>query len=169
MLKTFSRVWEFSKERHKDLIKGLIFSFLRSLFSVTQFFAIIIVIQILFNDPAAPSIKSAIIEIIVFTLICIIGNFATSYFEQLSTLKTGFFMVADKRVSVGNILRQVPLGFFNSSSLERVTATLTTTLSGVETAAVMVMVGIISGLFNSLALFIFMLFYAFILTTPFSI
>ncbi len=91
--------------------------------------------------------------------ICIAGNFITSYFEQTGTLETGFFMVADQRVGVGSYLRKIPLGYFNDSSSGALCATLTTTLSGVETAGAMVMVGVVSRLFSAFVLFVFMLFY----------
>lgn len=158
MKEIFSKIWDFSKDRHSSLIKALVFSFLRSVFGITQIMAIIITISVLTGEA---EVKPSVIKIIVLTLICVIGNFITSYIEQTSTLTTGFFMIGDKRVEVGNILRRVPLGFFNQSSQGKITATLTTTLSGVETASTMVMVGIISGLFNSFAFFIFMMFYDF--------
>lgn len=156
MIETFARIWSFSKKRHKSLITALVFSFIRSIFGVTQLSAIILTINVLMGNAEA---KSSVTTIIILTLICVFGNFITSYIEQINTMKTGFYMTGDKRVSVGNILRRVPLGFFNQSSTGQITATLTTTLSSVETAAAMVMIGIISGLFSALALFVFMMFY----------
>ena len=156
MIEIFSKIWEFSNNRHGSLTKALFFSFIRSVFGITQIFAIILTINVLMGEA---DVRSSVIKIIVLTLICILGNFFTSYIEQINTLTTGFFMIGDKRVEVGNTLRRVPLGFFNQSSTGRITATLTTTLSGVETASTMVMIGIISGLFSSFALFVFMLFY----------
>ena len=109
MTGTFLKIWDYSKKRHPDLIKALLFAFLRSVFGITQLFAVIITIDVLTgNTKAGP----AIYWIISLTLICIIGNFVTSYIEQTSTMKIGFFMIGDKRVDVGNVLRRVPLGFF---------------------------------------------------------
>lgn len=156
MLNTFKRIWRLSEARHKSLIKALVFSFLRSVFGITQFIAIISTLNVLCGYTAP---KSGLISVAVLTGICIVGNFAASYFEQTSTLETGFFMAADQRVAVGRHLRKIPLGFFNDSSSGQICASLTTTLSAVETAAAMVMVGIVSGLFSAFSLFIFMLVY----------
>ena len=156
MSETFKRIWHFSSKRHSDMIRGLIFSFLRGIFGVTQILAIIYAVEAL---AGMTEINSAIIKIVILTFACIIGNFLTSYFEQKSTMSAGYLTVADKRVEIGSLLRRVPLGFFNKSSVGKITATLTTTLSGVESASVMVVVGIISGLFSAGALFIFMLIY----------
>lgn len=156
MLQTFAKIWDFSKRRHTELVKALGLSCVRSVFGVTQLMAIMITIQALLGET---QIKESIKWIIILTAICILGNFVTSYVEQINTLKTGFFMTGDKRVAIGNILRRVPLGFFNDASIGSVTATLTTTLAGVETAASMALGMIVSGLFGAGALFIMMMFY----------
>ena len=155
-MNTFQKIWDFTKSRHSSMIKSLVFSFIRSVFGITQIFAVILAIQVVMGE--AP-VQKSIIWILVLTLVCIIGNFITSYIEQTSTLKTGFFTVSDKRIEIGQKLRQLPLGFFNLEKNKNITATLTSTLSGVENAMAMVMIGIIAGLFNSIAMFIFMLFY----------
>lgn len=156
MNEIFSKVWEFSKNRHKSLVKALAFSFIRSALGVTQLFSVILAINVIVGKA---EVRSSVVKIIILALICIIGNFVTSYVEQISTLETGFLMIGDKRVEIGNKLRKVPLGFFNQTSTGKITATLTTTLLGIETASTMVMIGIISGLFSSLTLFLFMMLY----------
>lgn len=156
MRKIFSKIWSFSKNRHNLLIQALMLSLLRSCTGITQIVAVILAIRVLTGDA---EVKSSVITIAVLTIICILSNFLTSYFEQIRTSETGFFMTADKRISIGNVLRKLPLGYFSASSSGKITATLTTTLSGVETASTMVMVGIISGLFSAFAMFMFMMFY----------
>lgn len=156
MIDTFKRIWSFSEQRHKDLVKALILSFIRSWIGITQLVSIIITVNVLTGN-TEPS--TGILRVVLLTAFCVIGNFFTSYEEQISSLKTGFFMIADQRVEIGKLLRKFPLGFFNKSSASQISATLTTTLSGVESASAMVMVGIISGLFNAFVLFLFMIFY----------
>lgn len=150
MLETFEKIWDFSKKRHKALITALVFSFVRSVIGITQLFAIMLTIQALSGEA---EIKSSIMWIIILTMICIGGNFCTSYVEQTNTMEAGFFMTADKRVSVGNVLRKIPLGYFNDTSIGNITATLTTTLSSVEYATAMAVVRIISGIFGAMVLF----------------
>ena len=156
MKETFKKLWLFSSKRHDAVFQGLFFSFLRSLFGVTQLLSIIYAIDVV---TGRLSVRSGVLRILLLTVVCILGSFVTSYFEQTGTMKTGFFMTADKRVSIGGLLRRVPLGFFSSASTGRIVASLTTTLSGLESASVMVMVGIVSGLFSAFSLFLFMLFY----------
>lgn len=154
MIKTFSKIWSFSGKRHASLVRSLLFSFLRSCFAAAELFAIVLTVKIL-NGQA----DGAVLPVVICAAVCIIGNFVTSYFEQTATMDTGFFMTADKRISIGNLLRRLPLGFYTDSSVGRVTAALSTTLSDVETASVTAVVGIVSGLFNALSLFVFMMFF----------
>ena len=156
MFDSLKKIWKFSENRHGAILKGLVFSFLRSVFGICQIFSIVITIGVLMGTRDA---KSGILSILSLTLLCILGNFLTSYSEQISTMEAGFFMTADRRVSIADHLRRLPLGFFSQAGAGKIPATLTTTLFAVESAAPMVMVGIVSGFFNSVTLFVFMLFY----------
>ena len=156
MFKSLQKIWNFSKKRRDAIQKGLIFSFLRSVFGVCQIVSIVVTIQVLMGS--IPFL-TGILTVSALTLLCVLGNFFTSYIEQTNTMEAGFFMTADKRVSIADHLRRLPLGIFSQSGAGKIPVTLTTTLFAVESAAPMVMVGVISGLFNSMTLFIFMLFY----------
>ena len=156
MLTTLKRLYDFCGKRHSDLKKALLFSFIRCGLGVTQLLALIYTVEVLTGSMEA---KSAIIKIVILTLICIAGSFVTSYVEQLSAMKTSFFMVGDKRVETGGLLRKMPLGFFNSVSSGKISSTLTTTLSAIESGGVMSLIMIVSGLFSTAAFLIFMLIY----------
>lgn len=156
MIDSFKRIWEISKKRHKTLIKALIFSFIRSCIGVTQLGAIIVTVNTLTGNTAP---QTGVLQVAIIAAFCVAGNFAASYGEQVNSMRAGFFSIADGRVFAGTLLRKFPLGFFSEASAGKISATLTSTLSGVESASAMVMIGIVSGLFSSLALLLFMLFY----------
>ena len=156
MIETLKKVWNFSERRHRSLLRALVFAFFRSAFGSTQLLAVILAMNVLTGNT---QVKWSVLWIAALAVICMAANFITSYMEQISTMQTGFFMTGDKRVSLGNILRKLPLGFFTESSSGKITAALTTTLSGVENSAAMAMVGIVSGLFSALVFFLFILFY----------
>ncbi len=156
MRESMKKIWEISQKQHKALVQGLVFSFCRAVFGVTQIFSILTVIEVVQGHLA---VKSGMFRVALLMFVCVLGSFVTSYVEQIRSMETGFFMTADKRVGIAGFLRKLPLGYFTESASEKVAGTLTTTLSGVETAAAMVMVGIVSGLFNSVTLFVFLLVY----------
>ena len=83
-------------------------------------------------------------------LLSIAGKIVTQYVSQLQRTHAGYFMVAEKRVYIGDKLKVVPMGFFNQNSLGQLTAVATTTLSDVENAAPVVLVTSLGGFLNSL-------------------
>ena len=156
MVETFSTLWKFSEKQHRNLVSALVFSFVRSAMGITQLMAIIAAVQVLLGtmDP-----KTGLYWVIGMTVACVAGSFAVSYFEQIFSIKSGMYMTADQRNDVARQMRRMPLGFFRRASAEKIIATLTSTLTGVEMAASMTMIGIVSGFFNAAAMFVFMMFY----------
>ena len=108
MSDTFKKIWAFSANRHDLLIKAWICSMIRSFFGAAQLGALMIAIYVLTGKA---EVKTAVLWIAGLCLLCVLGNFATSYMEQIHSMKTGFYMVADKRVSLAVHMGRMPLGF----------------------------------------------------------
>ncbi len=156
MINSIVRIWQFSKQRHKSFVLAIVFSFLNGMFAMMQMYAIITAINCLLGQLDMQKAKSAIITA---TVVCILGSFITSYISQVSIMKTGLYMTADKRISLGNMLRNVHLGFFSRSSVGRINAVMTSTLSEVEQQAPAMLIYVIGGLFSSFSIFLALLFY----------
>ena len=156
MLETFKKMWDLSPDRRGIMKKAMLFTFLRCGFAVTEILAILSAIQVLLGELSIPA---GLWRIGILTVLCVLGSFATSYVEQTAAMETGFLMTADKRVSLGRILRNMPLGVFNDVSSGRLAATLTSTMQAVESGGVFSLINVVSGLFNAVAFLAFMLFY----------
>ena len=154
MINTFRKIWAFGNARKKYFILAIAANILRSLLGITQLYAIMTMTEAVFGKG-----ENVVTKLVILTAVCIIGNFAASYFEQTNAMKAGFLMTADKRISLGEMLRRVPLGILSDISGGRIAASMTTTLQGVETGATMSLISVISGLFGSAAMFLFVLFY----------
>ncbi len=154
MINTFRKIWAFGNARKKYFILAIAANILRSLLGITQLYAIMTMTEAVFGKG-----ENVVMKLVILTAVCIIGNFAASYFEQTNAMKAGFLMTADKRISLGEMLRRVPLGILSDISGGRIAASMTTTLQGVETGATMSLISVVSGLFGSAAMFLFMLFY----------
>lgn len=154
MINTFRKIWAFGNARKKYFILAIAANILRSLLGITQLYAIMTMTEAVFGKG-----ENVVMKLVILTAVCIIGNFAASYFEQTNAMKAGFLMTADKRISLGEMLRRVPLGILSDISGGRIAASMTTALQGVETGATMSLISVISGLFGSAAMFLFMLFY----------
>ena len=147
MINTFRKIWAFGNARKKYFISAIAANILRSLLGITQLYAIMTVTDAVFGES-----ENIVVKLVILTVLCMIGNLATSYFEQTNAMKAGFLMTADKRISLGEMLRRVPLGVLSDISGGRITASMTTTLQGVETGATMSLISVVSGLFSSAAM-----------------
>ena len=89
--------------------------------------------------------------------VSLIGRIITTYFSTMEQTETGYCMVAEKRIHIGDRLRYIPMGYFNKNSIGNITAIVTTTLGDVENSAARVLVSVLGGFFNSVALVIVLL------------
>ncbi len=61
----------------------------------------------------------------------------------------GYFMAADRRISIANKLKSVPMGFFNENSLGQISGVCTTVVGSIENMVPMVLVNILGGLITT--------------------
>lgn len=146
MISALKKIWSFSGEEKSNMNKSIKLRFLFAIFHMLQISAIYFVIVALVEKDT--SINIAWISL-GFLLISIAGRTVTNYFSQLQQTHAGYFMVANKRVSIGNKLKSVPMGYFNDNNTGQITGTTTTVLDDVENTAPMVLVSILGGFINA--------------------
>lgn len=146
MISALKKIWSFSGEEKNNMNKSIKLRFLFAIFHMLQISAIYFVIVALVEKDT--SINIAWISL-GFLLISIAGRTVTNYFSQLQQTHAGYFMVANKRVSIGNKLKSVPMGYFNDNNTGQITGTTTTVLDDVENTAPMVLVSILGGFINA--------------------
>ena len=154
MYGTLKKVFAFAGSKKGLLKKSLLFAFLSGLFSALQFAALFVVIGALVSDNRDSSIIWISLGIMAVSLI---GRIITTYFSTMEQTETGYCMVAEKRIHIGDRLRYIPMGYFNKNSIGNITAIVTTTLGDVENSAARVLVSVLGGFFNSVALVIVLL------------
>lgn len=154
MYGTLKKIFAFAGSKKGLLKKSLLFAFLSGLFAALQFAALFVVIQALVSD----SRNNGIIWISLGIMaVSVIGRIITTYFSTMKQTETGYCMVAEKRIHIGDRLRYIPMGYFNKNSIGNITAIVTTTLGDVENSAARVLVTVLGGFFNSAALVIVLL------------
>lgn len=122
-------------------------AFLGALFSALQFMALLMTL-----DMVVSGTMGNILPVIAVMAVSVAGKTICSYCSTNMETETGYFMVAEKRVHIGDRLRYIPMGYFNENSLGNITAVVTTTLSDVENTASRCLVLVIGGFLNTLAL-----------------
>lgn len=142
MIETFRKIWAFSGEERGNINKSVAVSFLNAVFHMFEVGAIYFVIVALTQGDTGN--KTAWIALALM-LISIIGNGVTSRFSKMQQTHAGYFMAANERIKIGNLLKGVPMGFFNENSLGEVTGVCTTVLGNIEMLVPMTLVNIMGG------------------------
>ena len=147
MIGVFKKIWDFAGTEQKNIRNSILSGFVNAMFHAMQLWALFVVLSALVEGSKS---KETVFAALGIMLLSIAGKIVTQYVSQLQRTHAGYFMVAEKRVYIGDKLKVVPMGFFNQNSLGQLTAVATTTLSDVENAAPVVLVTSLGGFLNSL-------------------
>ena len=147
MFSVLRKISAFAGSRRGLLKKSMLVAFLGAVFTAFQFWALMLTLEILVAGASL-----SIWPVIGVMLVSVAGRTACSYWSTNAETETGYFMVAEKRVHIGDRLRYIPMGYFNDNSLGNITAVVTTTLGDVENNAARCLVSVIGGFLNTLAM-----------------
>lgn len=156
MLSGLRKIWAFADKERINLNKSVIFEFVYAIFNMLQIGAIYFVLQALVTKDFNSFIA---LKVFLMLLVSIVGRSSANYFAQLDQTHAGYFMVANRRISIGKMLKTVRMGFFNENNIGKVTGVLTTVLDDVENTAPMVLVVMMSGFINSFVFTLMILFF----------
>ena len=154
MIGVLKKIWQFAGDERRNINKSVILGFFFAVFHMFQVGAIYFVILALTGQDTTN--RAAWISLVLL-LVSIAGRAIINRFTQLEQTHAGYFMVANKRIYIGDKLKSVPMGFFNEKSLGEITGVTTTVLDDVENTGPMVLVTILSGLINSAVFTLFIL------------
>ncbi len=154
MISVFKKIWDFSGKEQRNIRNSIIWGFLNAIFHALQITALFVVLNVLVSGNRD---RTAVWMSLGIMILSIAGKIVTQYISQLQRTHAGYFMVAEKRIAIGEKLKIVPMGYFNQNSLGNITAVATTILSDVENAAPVVLVTSLGGFLNSLVFSLAML------------
>ena len=156
MIGVLKKIWDFAGEEQGNIRKSMILGFFYAVFHMFQIAAIYVVVLALVggSTDSAPAWQA-----LGLLLASILGRAVLNRFSQLQQTHAGYFMVASKRICIGDKLKRVPMGYFNDQSLGELTGITTTVLDEVESTGPMVLVSILGGLINSAVMLLCVLFW----------
>ncbi|MEQ2764458.1 ABC transporter ATP-binding protein [Eisenbergiella tayi] len=156
MIGVLKKIWDFAGEEQGNIRRSMILGFFYAVFHMFQIAAIYVVVLALVggSTDSAPAWQA-----LGLLLASILGRAVLNRFSQLQQTHAGYFMVANKRISIGDKLKRVPMGYFNDQSLGELTGITTTVLDEVESTGPMVLVSILGGLINSAVMMLCVLFW----------
>ena len=155
MITALKKIYAFSDHWKGVLKKSVVFSLLHSIFDMFQIGALFLILNGLMEGIKGQDILFAFLLL----LAGVIGKIVCSYISDFSQTRVGYFMCADKRIHIGDRMKYMPMGYFNSHSLGNLTSTVTTTISDVENNAPSVLITVIHGFIHVTVITIVMFFF----------
>lgn len=153
MIKTLSKIYQFSGKMQGTMKKAILFSVLHSLFDMMSFGALTMV----FSGLTDGFTTSMIWMIFGITLASMLLKIYCSYISDFGKVQIGYFMCAEKRIHIGDRMKYMPMGYFNDHNLGNLTSVVTTTMGDIENNASMVLTNILGGYIHAAIITIVML------------
>ena len=153
MIKTLSKIYQFSGKMQGTMKKAILFSVLHSLFDMMSFGALAMV----FSGLTDGFTTSMIWMIFGITLASMLLKIYCSYISDFGKVQIGYFMCAEKRIHIGDRMKYMPMGYFNDHNLGNLTSVVTTTMGDIENNASMVLTNILGGYIHAAIITIVML------------
>lgn len=111
MIETFRKIWQFAGKETKNINQSVAVGFLNAILQMFQVAAIYFVVLALTDGKQGS--KTAWLAL-GCELIAIFGGAVTASLSKTLQTHAGYFMAADRRISIADRLKSVPMGFFSS-------------------------------------------------------
>ena len=147
MVDAYRRFFAFAGKQAGTWKKGLVFEFLRSIFEAFQFIALLIVLRALVEQ----NVTAATAWVALGTMaVSVAGAALFWYLAHNSEGQANYRMCGDKRIHIGERMKYMPMGYFNSQSLGALTAATTTTMEEIEGMSFAVIARTVVGIIRTL-------------------
>ncbi len=156
MVKAIKDIWNFSGDESVNIRNSILFGIVVGIGKMIEMAGVYLIISaiVLGYTGKSPAWQSFLIVLLGVVIAC----FAKGH-SQLEQTHAGYFMAANKRISIAEHIKSIPMGYFNENNLGELVGTMTTVIDNVETLAPMVLVRTIEGLIvTAVMLFCVMLF-----------
>ena len=146
MIEAFRNIWHFAGDETKHVNQSVVVGFLNALLQMFRVAAIYFVVLALTDG--TQSSKPAWLAL-GCELTAIFGDAVTASISKMLQTHAGYFMAAERRISIADRLKSVPMGFFNENSLGQLSGVCTTVVGSIEGMVPMVLVNILGGLITT--------------------
>ena len=146
MIETFRKIWSFAGEEVGNINRSVVVSVVNALLQMCQVGAIYLIILGLTGGSTSPMTGWLAL---VLVIVSVFGGAATASQSKSMQTHAGYFMAANRRISIADRLKSVPMGYFNANSLGQLSGVCTTVVGSIESMVPMVLVNILGGLITT--------------------
>ena len=153
MIGLFSRILRLSG-KYKGRIKGaFICAFIESILSKMPIFMAFLVLTGFYNKTLTEHDCLYIgIGLVAIVVVQALVHFLSDRLQSAA----GFMMFADKRIELGNHLRKLPMGYFTSGNIGKISSVLSTDMVFIEEVAMSTLANMMSYILSATVLVVFM-------------
>jgi len=141
MIDTIKKIFEIIGDKKSEIYKAIVYNLFHSIFSAFDLFALLYIMT---------NVNTLTSEIIwkgsLILLIGIIGKFICKWRSSIKVSTTSYNVFRDKRLEIGERLKQAPMGYFNDQNLGSIQTAVTTGINELETNAVAVVENMIGSI-----------------------
>ena len=154
MFRTIKRIIDMCGSYKKNLVLGIIDSFIYSIISSMSLFAVLYILLNINNLN-----RNIVFNGFLILLGCFIGSFIFKWLITIKMSGNGYYVYAEKRLNVGKQLKQAPMGYFNDQTLGGISSVLTSSMTFLENFSMVavenMIVGIVEAIMVTIILFFF--------------
>ena len=160
MFKTVKRIIDWCGEFKASLYVGFLFSFLSSWAVAAPVAYAGFVIGGIINDiKAGNGIEHGLaLKSFLIIMLMVLGRFVFDYLKARFHEKIGYELVARDRLKIGEALKRVSLGYFQTNDTGAILNAITTGLATLENMGIRMVDGFVGGYLNFLCVLLFLLF-----------
>lgn len=146
MIRSFRKFFEFAGHQSRNWYLGLFYEIIRCILEALQFAALLVVLDGLVRDNITT--QTALLAFGIM-LVSVIGTIIFWYLAHGKEGEGSYRMCEDKRIQIGNRMKYMPMGYFNSHSLGNLTSVSTATMSDLESMSFAIIVRTLVGVIHA--------------------
>ena len=156
MLSMISKFFAFADQQRGKWYKGIFFAVLHSVFEALQLLGIAVALRAIVEANMSTQTVWLTLGLM---LVSVVGMMVTRHISDQSEIVGSYKMCEEKRTQIGDRMKYMPMGYFTSHSLGKITAAATTTMEEIEKIAPPALSKTILGLVRTLIITIGLMFF----------
>jgi ATP-binding cassette subfamily B protein IrtB len=147
----FRKFFRFADSQKSKWIKSIVYTLLKSVFASFELLAIAVVLRDVSRDSVS---NETVLSSLGIMIISIAGTIFMRHLAQNNQSLGCYMMCGDKRIQIGDRMKLMPMGYFNSRSLGNITAAATSTMEDIENTAPRIIVSYLNGLIHGFVMIV---------------
>lgn len=146
MIVIFKKFFAFAGTHKREWYAAIVLEFFRGIAGALQIVPLFLVLRHLIDNTMSAGVAWASLGLVALSAAL---QVVFHYWGYRLEMRACYLMLDDRRISIGDRLKYMPMGFFNNRSLGSLTAVCTATMEDLESLAGAIVVRILTGILHA--------------------